>query len=139
MKGLRTWTGKRVGQLSHEERNKEAQPRSKYRNKRVVAGGLHYDSKAEYRRHQELMLLEHSGEIRDLRFQVPFELVPSVRFIGARRAQPAMRYIADFVYVDKTGRQIIEDVKGCMTREFILKRHLMLALLGLHITIVRMR
>ena len=50
-----------------------------------------------------------------------------------------MRYIADFVYVDKTGRQIIEDVKGCMTREFILKRHLMLALLGLHITIVRMR
>ena len=49
------------------------------------------------------------GEISDLRRQVAYELVPSVRFADANRAKPAIRYVADFVYVEK-GAEVIEDV-----------------------------
>ncbi|WP_362919868.1 DUF1064 domain-containing protein [Comamonas thiooxydans] len=43
---------------------------------------------------------------------------------------------ADFVYVEK-GVEVIEDVKGVLTTEFKLKRHLMKALLGLEVRLVK--
>ena len=76
------------------------------------------------------------GEISDLRRQVAYELVPSVRFADANRAKPAIRYVADFVYVEK-GAEVIEDVKGVLTPEFKLKRHLMKALLGLEVRLTK--
>ena len=132
----RGWTGRDEA----PKPGAKGEPRpSKYRAQRVTHGGIKYDSKAEMRRHHQLLLLEHAGEISKLQHQVRFELVPSVRFLDARKAKPAMVYVADFVYADKHGAQVIEDVKGVRTKEFVIKRHLMLALRGLHIHIVKAR
>lgn len=83
-----------------------------------------------------LQMLLRSGHISDLRRQVVFEMVPSVKFAGAARARPAIRYIADFVYQEQ-GVEVIEDVKGVETPEFKIKRHLMKALLGLEVRVVK--
>ena len=44
--------------------------------------------------------------------------------------------MADFDYMEK-GAEVIEDVKGVLTPEFKLKRHLMKALLGLEVRLVK--
>lgn len=40
---------------------------------------------------------------------------------------------ADFVYFDEQGQLVVEDVKGMKTREYILKRKLMLWVYGIKI------
>lgn len=136
MKPTMSWTGRSVA--ASEPKKTGAAP-NKYGAHKVVVAGIKYDSKAESRRHQALLRLEQLGVIRDLRRQVTFTLVPSVRFDGAKRQQPPMVYIADFVYLDDKGLQVIEDVKGMQTPAFKLKRHLLLALHGLHIKLVKAR
>jgi hypothetical protein len=42
-------------------------------------------------------------------------------------------YIADFTYLDKEGRQVIEDVKGYRTQAYRIKYKQMLWLYGLEI------
>jgi hypothetical protein len=108
---------------------------TKYRNTKTTVAGATFDSRREAARWQELQLLERAGQIRDLRRQVAFELVPGVKFAGAARARPALRYFADFVYTEHDN-QVIEDVKGVETPEFKIKRHLMLALLGLEVRVI---
>lgn len=107
---------------------------SKYRNRRTVVDDRTFDSAKEARRYGELLLLERAGEIRDLQLQVPFVLAPSCRLHGAARATPALRYVADFVFVDvRTGSTVINDAKGMRTDVYQLKRHLMKTVLGLDI------
>ena len=110
---------------------------AKYGNKKsVAADGTKFDSRAEHRRWVHLCHLQAAGMISSLRREVPYELVKSVKFNDASRVKPAIRYVADFVYVEK-GMEVIEDVKGVLTPEFKLKRHLMKALLGLEVRIVK--
>ena len=110
---------------------------AKYGNKKsVAADGTEFDSRAEHRRWAHLCQLQAMDLISDLRCQVAYELVQSVKFLGANRAKPAIRYVADFVYMEK-GVEVIEDVKGVLTPEFKLKRHLMKALLGLEVRVVK--
>jgi len=109
--------------------------RNKYRNIKTEVDGLRFDSMAEGRRYASLRLLERAGEISDLRRQVPFELLPSVKYEGSARATGPTKYLADFAYTDKSGKQIIEDCKGMETDIFRLKRKMMLVLLGLEITL----
>jgi hypothetical protein len=107
---------------------------SKYGNKKVELDGMTFDSKAEANRYLQLLTMQRAGMIGGLRRQVPFVLAPSVKFEGATRATPAIRFVADFVYVDAmTGKEVIEDTKGMKTRAYLLKKHLMKALLGLDI------
>ena len=114
---------------------KQAVP--KYGNKKsVAADGTQFDSRAEHRRWVHLCHLQAAGLISGLRRQVAYELVKSVKFDDASRAKPAIRYVADFVFMEK-GVEVIEDVKGVLTPEFKLKRHLMKALLGLEVRIVK--
>ena len=42
--------------------------KNKYHNTQIVIDGVRYDSKKEYERHCELILLEKSGVISNLRF-----------------------------------------------------------------------
>lgn len=112
-------------------------PVGKYGNKKTTTDdGVKFDSRAEARRWGSLSALLRAGKISDLRRQVVYELVPSVKFVDANRAKPAIRYVADFVYVEK-GVEVIEDVKGVLTPEFKLKRHLMKALLGLDVRLTK--
>lgn len=67
--------------------------------------------------------MERAGVIRDLRRQVRYELIPAFDVDG-KHYRPAT-YIADFVYTDvKTGKEIVEDVKGCRTDVYRLKSKL---------------
>ena len=42
-------------------------------------------------------------------------------------------YIADFVYKDRSGREVVEDCKGMRTKDYIIKRKLMLYKFGIRI------
>lgn len=117
--------------------------RNKYHNQKYSADGEVFDSKKEFQRWQELKILEKAGEISDLRRQVPFELLPVQREpdkIGPRGGRKPGRviereavYIADFVYKDADGREVVEDCKGMRTKDYILKRKLLLFRFGIRI------
>ncbi len=97
---------------------------NKYRARRVELDGYLFDSQAEARRYGELLLLERAGEIADLELQPEFVLLEDFEHEG-RRVR-GIRYRADFRYLDKTGRVIVEDVKGHRTKEFLLKWKILL-------------
>ena len=108
---------------------------SKYNNRKVRRDGLTFDSKKEHKRYNELLLLEQAGEIRNLRRQVKFVLIPTQREpsqIGTRGGvkkgkllERECAYIADFVYTEN-GKIVVEDTKGLRTKDYIIKRKLML-------------
>lgn len=121
---------------------------SKYHNKKVLSeDGESFDSKKEYRRYKELKLLERSGEITDLRRQVPYIVIPEHREPDiegprggrkkGRMIETAVRYIADFVYFEKrrdgSWEQVVEDCKGMRTDAYRIKRKLMLHVYGIRI------
>lgn len=49
--------------------------RNKYYSKKISVDGMIFDSKKEYKRWNELRMLEKSGGIRDLKRQVKFVLI----------------------------------------------------------------
>lgn len=107
---------------------------AKYGNKKVEVNGIVYDSKKEMRRHQELLLMEQAGEIKDLQTQVKFELIPAQRVDG-KVVERAVTYIADFVYT-KDGHVIVEDTKNPYLRKeprYVIKRKLLLWVHGIRI------
>lgn len=111
---------------------------NKYHAKKRTIGGETFDSRAEARRWHELKLLLRAGEIEDLQRQVKYTLVPVQRDEGGNLIERAITYKADFVYRDKrTGKTVVEDVKGMRTKEYILKRKLLLWVHGIRITEVR--
>lgn len=104
---------------------------NKYGSKKTEVDGVTFDSKKEAKRYQELRILEKAGEITDLRRQVKFVLIPSQRIDG-RVAERAVEYKADFVYT-QDGQTIVEDTKGFRTKDYIIKRKLMLWVHGIRI------
>lgn len=101
---------------------------SKYHAKKVKDGDLVFDSRKEYRRWQELLLLEKAGVIRGLRRQVKYELLPRV---PGKWPRP-VAYIADFVYQEGK-KEVVEDVKGYRTDVYKLKKRLMWVVHGIEI------
>ncbi|MGG7074345.1 DUF1064 domain-containing protein [Campylobacter sp. 9BO] len=86
-----------------------------------------YDSKKEAKRAKELELLLKQGLIKDLQKQVRFKLQPSFKAQG--KTVRSIDYIADFVYTID-GEKIIEDVKGYKTKEYLIKRKMLLKLIA---------
>lgn len=107
--------------------------RSKYGNKKVVIDGETFDSQREYDRWSDLCGYEQAGLITELERQVTYVLAPSVKLAGEKRAKPALRYVADFRYVDENGKTVVEDAKGHETKEFRTKRHLMKSVHGIDV------
>lgn len=104
---------------------------NKYGSRKIKAGGITFDSRKEYLRWCELVLLQKAGQITDLQRQVKFELIPSQR-INGKVAERACDYIADFVY-NENGKTVVEDTKGFKTKDYIIKRKLMLYFHGIRI------
>lgn len=96
----------------------------KYRARKTEVDGIVFDSKLEARRYRELKLLEKAGEISDLQLQVKYELIPAQRLDG-KVVERALNYVADFVYLENN-KWVVEDTKGVRTRDYIIKRKLML-------------
>ena len=100
---------------------------SKYGNiKTITSDGIMHDSQKEANRWCELKLLQRAGKISDLKRQVSYELLPK------QDGERAVHYVADFVYVEN-GREVVEDAKGKRTKEYILKRKMMLYFHGIKI------
>lgn len=111
---------------------------SKYHARKVVVDGIQFDSRKEANRWTELRLLERAGAISELQRQVRYLLIPAhyeafERYgkdgkrlkDGRRCVERAVWYVADFQYV-QDGKTIVEDVKGLKTKEYILKRKMLL-------------
>lgn len=105
---------------------------SKYNSKKTVVDGQKFDSKKEARRYQELLLLEKAGEIKNLSRQVKFVLIPSQRDENGKVVERECSYKADFTYEEGI-KTVVEDVKGFRTKEYIIKRKLMLWRYGIRI------
>ena len=98
----------------------------KYHNiKTMTSDGIEHHSQAEAKRWIQLKLLERSGEIKDLQRQVKYVLIPSQKE-GKKTIERECSYIADFVYTDKQGNTVVEDTKGFRTKDYTIKRKLML-------------
>lgn len=111
-----------------------ANPHNKFHAQKVTVDGVTYDSKKESKRAIQLQYLERIGVIKNLRRQVKYELIPSKRKSDGK-IERGIAYIADFVYEDKTGKTIVEDVKtqATKTKEYLIKRKLMLYFYGIEI------
>ena len=115
----------------------------KYGNSKITLDDITFDSKKEARRYLDLHLLLEAGEISDLQRQVKYVLIPPQRepdVTGPRGGvkpgkliETECSYIADFVYKDKDGKTIVEDTKGFKTKDYIIKRKLMLFIHGIKI------
>ena len=100
---------------------------NKYGNiKTVTSDGIKHDSIKEANRWCELLLLQRAGIIKDLKRQVKFELIPK------QEGERAVFYVADFTYTE-SGKKVVEDVKGCRTEVYKLKKKLMLYIHGIRI------
>jgi len=99
--------------------------RNKYRVSPVAArtvDGIRFDSKAESVRYRELRLLLQSGAIRDLELQPVYVLLEPYKRPDGTHCR-GVRYIADFRYLDlRTNRIMVEDVKGVLTKEYVIKK-----------------
>lgn len=119
--------------------------RNKYKAIKCTVNGIEFDSRKEARRFQELSLLERAGEILNLRRQVKYILIPAQYETyerygkkgqrlkdGKRLLEKECSYIADFVY-EEGGKLVVEDTKGIKTKDYIIKRKLMLYINGIKI------
>ncbi|RHQ83856.1 DUF1064 domain-containing protein [Butyricicoccus sp. AF22-28AC] len=85
-----------------------------------------YDSLKEYSRYRELLLLQRSGDISELKRQDNIIIQESFVYNGEKIQ--AITYKADFSYI-RDGKRVIEDVKGYdekreryrTTKDFVLK------------------
>lgn len=117
---------------------------NKYGNRKIAFDGQTFDSKKEMRHYTELLLLEKAGKIKDLQRQVKFQLIPAQRepdIIGPKGGhkpgkliEREVSYVADFVYTDlQTGQTVVVDTKGFRTKEYTIKRKMMLYFHGIRI------
>ena len=103
MKSSFTWYGGRKAL--------KLNPSAKYGNHKMEIDGIEFASRKEANRYAELKILEQAGEIKDLKLQEKFVLIPAQRepdIIGARGGvkkgkliEQELSYIADFVYKKK--------------------------------------
>lgn len=113
---------------------------NKYRAKPEYVNGTRFASGREANRYRELLLLERAGEISELELQpaYPLEidgrpvLIKSKGYPNGRRS----KYTADFRYTDaRTGRQVVEDVKGFDTTASRLRRAVVECIYGIEIVL----
>jgi len=92
------------------------------------------------RRWHELRLLERTGQISMLERQVKFPIVINRKQLALRSTRfhkggRAVVYVADFVYIDKTGDKIVEEFKGVWNDAARIKVALVELLYGIEIQI----
>ena len=119
--------------------------RNKYQAIKTCVNGIEFDSRKEARRYQELLLLQRAGEIQNLELQKKYVLIPALYETyerigkkgqklkdGKKLLEKECSYIADFVY-EENGEEVVEDTKGIKTKDYIIKRKLMLYVHGIRI------
>lgn len=108
-------------------RNTAAIPRkeNKYKNVKVEIDGIKFDSKFEAEFYfGEPQWLQAAGEITKIERQKAYLLQPAFKYQG--KTIRAIHYVADFVVTYKDGRVEVIDTKGVQTKEYLLKKKLLL-------------
>lgn len=95
--------------------------KNKYKNKKIKFNGITYDSKNELLRHLDLLKQEKLNLISSLSYHKKKDEIVLL-------SDPVIKYIPDFCYFEN-GYFIIEDFKGFQTKEFKLKKKLLISLL----------
>lgn len=108
------------------------QSENKYKSEKRNIDGKTYDSHKEAHRHCELVMLQKAGIITELQEQVVFELIPKQYDESGKMLERACKYKADFVY-KQNGITVVEDTKGARTKDYAIKRKLMLYIHGIRI------
>ena len=142
-KGFRSITTNKVFQSWRYIKTMKWNYYNKYKSHKTSVNGVIFDSKKEYDRYIELTLLSRSGAIKGLKRQVKFELIPAQyepdiisprgKVKKGKLIERAVSYIADFVYTDENGKTVVEDTKGFRTKDYIIKRKLLLYMHGIRI------
>lgn len=88
---------------------------------KAIVNGISFDSVMEAKYYVHLLHKEKEGVIKNLKLQVPFELVPAYKDYDGSKII-AVKYFADFCFetVEDNQKYII-DVKGKETPEFKIK------------------
>lgn len=89
--------------------------------------GRWHRSKAEATRAHELFLMEKAKVIRQLQHEPMWVLSKT----------PKITYKADFQYVTQEGQQVVEDVKGILTRETRVKLAWLKEKYGVDVNLIR--
>jgi len=98
---------------------------AKYYAQKTVIDGITFDSKKEAQKYLELKLLQRAGEVIELELQPEFVLQEAYRHKGKKVR--ALTYRADFRVKYRDGREVVIDTKGYRTKEYLIKRKLLLA------------
>lgn len=118
-------------------------PFRKYHNKPVYIDGVKFDSKGEGDRFLFLQGELQAGRIKNLRRQVPFQILPAHwstrqgakgKPVRDKLALSAISYKADFVYETPDGVTVYEDYKGMETPEFRIKEALLYDRFGIRLS-----
>ena len=99
---------------------------TKYHAQRTEIDGVKFASKKEANRYLQLKAFERVGLIKDLKLQVPYQIIPKSKY------GRAIKYVADFVYYED-GQKVVEDVKGFKTDVYKLKKRLMAEVYGIEV------
>jgi len=110
--------------------------RRKYGNTKIDTPDGRFDSRGEYARWKDLKLLEAAGEIKSLKRQVKYVLIPAQVGKSGKKYRGST-YTPDFVYLEN-GELVVEDYKSLITAKepgFVMKKKLMLKEYGIEIRI----
>lgn len=98
---------------------------SKYRSRKTEVDGITFDSAKEAKYYIELKLRQKAGEIASFELQPTFILQEGFRTKNGKKERE-IRYKADFRVVYLDGREEIVDTKGYKTKDYLLKRKMLL-------------
>ena len=104
---------------------------SKYKNKRVEVDGIKFSSQKEAREYLRLKQLEKIGDIKGLKLQVKFDFKINGDYLRYVDSNRVIKYVADFEYFDMYGNRKVVDVKGFKTRDYLIKKALMISCHGI--------
>lgn len=109
-----------------------AWPRRQWFAKPTRVDGHRFASQDEAAHYQQLRLRQMAGEIREINLHPSWEFVINGVRVG--------KYTADAEVIYPSGEVEIVDVKGArQSRDYVLRKKLLLALYGIPVTEVRMR
>lgn len=102
----------------------KAPKNNKFNARKAVVDGIEFDSQREAEYYCELLLRQKAGEITKFELQPVFVLQEGYPWNGRKIRE--IKYIADFKVFYPDGRIEIVDTKGYRTKEYLMKKKMLL-------------
>lgn len=88
----------------------------KYGNRKTVIDGIHFPSKLEAARYQQLKLLELAGQITGLELQPRFELIPKQRGQTVKQSGPVSTWLTFATRTQPPAKSSSRTPRACVHR-----------------------